>query len=387
MIAIICWGIAASAGLPLVMLTLETMLGVLPDRLRAYGPATPFTVIIPAHDEAGGIAKVIQAVRAQLRAGDRVMVIADNCTDGTASIARAEGAEVVERGDEHRRGKAYALAFGRQALLTDPPVTIIVVDADCLPAPDALSRLAAHASFYGAAVQGCYLLTTPADATPLVRISNLAFLIKNLVRQRGLERLGGGALLQGTGMAFPWSIFEQASLETDSLVEDMQLGLELRLAGEMVRFDPQARFYSAASAQSATQGQRTRWEHGSVTTALRYAPRLVLAGLWGRPALLLLATDLMIPPLAMLVIYALTASLLLASMALLGASILPLLALLTAGAASAAAISLIWFSLGRDILPAQMAVQVPRYLLWKLPIYRRLVGARQRSWVRTSREP
>jgi cellulose synthase/poly-beta-1,6-N-acetylglucosamine synthase-like glycosyltransferase len=344
-------------------------------------------VLIPAHDEAAGIVTVVRAVAAQLRACDSMIVVADNCHDETAVLARAFGAQVVERHDPDRRGKAYALAHGRTALRLRPRAVIVIVDADCCPQPGALPRLAAHAHRHRAAVQGCYLLTTPPEATPLVRVSNLAFMIKNLIRQRGLARLGGGALLQGTGMAFPWPVFATAPLETSSLVEDLKLGLDLRLRGCAVRFDPHACFTSQASAQGATQGQRTRWEHGSIATAWRYVPRLMLAGLWGRPGLLLLAADLAIPPLALLVAMGMVASLVLMVLAVLLGVLAPLLALIAAGCLAGATLSGVWLMLGRGILPGAMARQLPRYLVWKLPIYRRLAGARQKSWVRTSREP
>ncbi|KMS56387.1 glycosyl transferase [Novosphingobium barchaimii LL02] len=387
MIDILCWVLVAIVGIPLLMLAVECLLGASPSVKAPYILPPPFTVLIPAHDEVTGIAAVIRAVRLQLRLCDRVLVVADNCTDGTAAMAKACGAEVVERNDPDLRGKAYALAYGREALRLQPTPIIIVLDADCLPTRGALPRLAAHAAGKSAAVQGCYLLTGAPDATPLVRFSIFAFLVKNLVRQTGLQRLGGGALLQGTGMAFPWPMFNAAPLETASLVEDLKLGLDLRLAGRQVKFDPLAVFTSSASAESATQGQRTRWEHGSVTTMAQYVPRLIAASLRGRPALLVLAADIAVPPLALLASMMVPICALLALIAIFTGTFAPLLALLGSGAAATAALMLVWFRLGREILPAAMARQLPRYVLWKLPIYRRLAGARQTLWVRTSRKP
>jgi cellulose synthase/poly-beta-1,6-N-acetylglucosamine synthase-like glycosyltransferase len=387
MLAVFCWALAAATGLPMLMLAIECLVGAAPDRKQSYPLPPPFVVLIPAHDEGRGISAVVRAVRAQLRPCDRMMLVADNCTDDTAAIASVGGAAIVKRDEPDLRGKAYALAYGRAALRQRPAAIVIILDADCLPGPRALSRLAAHAAWYGAVVQGRYLLDCPSDATPLVRVSSLAFMIKNLVRQRGLQRLGGGALLQGTGMAFPWSIFETAPLETASLVEDLKLGLDLRLAGHSVRFDSHASFASDASAQIATQGQRTRWEHGSVITALHYIPRLILSGLSNRPALLVLAVDLSIPPLSLLGVLAMASGMLLAILAILTGLIVPLIALLTLGGIATGALVIAWFMLGRSVLPGRMVTQIPRYLLWKLPIYRRLVGARQKRWVRTSREP
>lgn len=58
-------------------------------------------------------------------------MVADNCTDDTARLASAAGAEVIERHDALLRGKGYALDFGVRHLAQQPPDVVIVVDADC----------------------------------------------------------------------------------------------------------------------------------------------------------------------------------------------------------------------------------------------------------------
>src|SRR5262245_49258519 len=69
------------------------------------------TVLVPAHDESRGILATIEGIKAQLVAGDRIIVVADNCTDDTAAVAAAAGAEVIERHDRTSVGKGYALDF------------------------------------------------------------------------------------------------------------------------------------------------------------------------------------------------------------------------------------------------------------------------------------
>src|SRR5205085_6347229 len=78
-------------------------------------------VLMPAHNEAAGIAASLATVTPQLVAGDRLLVVADNCVDDTAAVAAAAGAEVVQRRDTTRRGKGYALGFGLRHLAPDPP--------------------------------------------------------------------------------------------------------------------------------------------------------------------------------------------------------------------------------------------------------------------------
>ena len=56
-------------------------------------------VIIPAHNESAGIVPTIEDIKPQLKPGDRLIVVADNCTDDTAAVASSAGAEVIPRND------------------------------------------------------------------------------------------------------------------------------------------------------------------------------------------------------------------------------------------------------------------------------------------------
>ena len=80
-------------------------------------------VLVPAHNESVNVLPTIACLRRQLGARDRLLVIADNCQDDTAELARAAGAEVVERQHAELRGKGYALAFGVDHLRAAPCAT------------------------------------------------------------------------------------------------------------------------------------------------------------------------------------------------------------------------------------------------------------------------
>src|SRR5690348_11281649 len=100
-------------------------------------------VVVPAHDESAVIGRAIGSIRAQLPPGGRLLVVADNCTDNTASLAMTLGAEVVERHDTAHVGKGYALDCGvRYLAQTDPPDVVAFVDADCVVSAGAFDRLA-----------------------------------------------------------------------------------------------------------------------------------------------------------------------------------------------------------------------------------------------------
>ncbi|MGC3971366.1 MAG: glycosyltransferase family 2 protein [Pirellulales bacterium] len=101
-------------------------------------------MLIPAHNEETVLAATLESVQSQCRPGDRMLVVADNCTDRTSDVARRAGAIVVERHDLQRRGKGFALDWGVRRLETEPPEVVIVVDADCVLAPGSLDAPCAN---------------------------------------------------------------------------------------------------------------------------------------------------------------------------------------------------------------------------------------------------
>ncbi|MEO0688438.1 MAG: glycosyltransferase family 2 protein, partial [Cyanobacteria bacterium J06649_11] len=103
------------------------------DRTNLTRPKT--TVLIPAHNEAAQIKEVIEDLQTQLTQGDRVIVIADNCHDNTAELARSTGVTVLERENKTERGKGYALDYAMQQIRDEPPEVLVILDGDCLIAP------------------------------------------------------------------------------------------------------------------------------------------------------------------------------------------------------------------------------------------------------------
>jgi len=371
-------------------LATECFAGLLPPRRRKESAkAPPFVVLMPAHDEARGIAPAASAILAQMRFQDELIVIADNCTDATARIVRDLGATVIERSDPTRQGKGHALDFGRGFLISHrsahPAKVVIVVDADCIAQPGALSSLAAISAAQDAVVQGAYLMVPSDGAETLVRVSCFAFLVKNLVRQTALDRLAGAALLQGSGMAFPRETFAEMRWRVGSLVEDLDMGLELLLSGRRVIFEREAMLLSPASSREGTAGQRRRWEHGMLQTAMRFVPRLLRAAFrQKRPRLAVIAFDLLLPPTVLLGLVVTAALVLVAMLDGFGA---PLLVLAGAATSLAAALLTAWWRHGRMMLPLSALLRIPGYVLWKLPLLAQFVTRRERNWLRTEREP
>jgi cellulose synthase/poly-beta-1,6-N-acetylglucosamine synthase-like glycosyltransferase len=383
-LTVIGWLCLAPIAAISAIFVVEMVAGLLPARRMADpGDRPAIAIIIPAHDEAAGISATIAALRKDLPDNARLLVVADNCSDETAGLARAAGVEVIERHDPIHRGKGYALAFGRDHLKAAPPDVAVIIDADCRIAPDGLQKLAAIATHRGAPVQAAYLLAPRPGIGPLVQLSGFAFLVKNLVRQRGLARMGAPALLTGSGMAFPWVIFAAAPLATDDIVEDLSLGVALAERGHPPIFLPDVLLWSTPSSTRGTIDQRRRWEHGFLATARSAAMRLIFSGQW---RLAWLGAHLLVPPLALLVILNMILAIALAALLLAGASTAPLMAQVVLIVIMAASIVLAWLRDGRDQIRLSALLLIPFYILWKSPLYLTAFTRRERRWIRTHRD-
>lgn len=345
-------------------------------------------IIIPAHNEALCILQTIETIRPQLHESDRLLVIADNCSDDTARIASKGGAEVVERWDPSKRGKGYALDFGVQCLAESPPEITIVIDADCQVSQQAIDRLAVRSYATGRPVQALYLMQTSSGSGLRMRIAAFAWLVKNYVRPLGMLNLGLPCQLMGTGMAFPWRIIRIASLATGNIVEDLKLGIELALEGKPALFCPHALVTSVfPTSSTGINTQRTRWEHGHLGAIFKDVPNLLAGAFRKRDVrLLVLALDLGVPPLSLLTLLVILVVAANAIMSFydygrtgtyLGALLLLELTI---------AVLLAWVRFGRSVVSLWDLVGVSWYVLRKIPIYLRFLFRRQVEWIRSKRD-
>lgn len=375
---------------PVVLLFVQ-ILAALPPHRRRPAPAQPrprVAVLVPAHDEALGIAATVRGIRAQLVEGDRVVVIADNCSDDTALLAGEAGAEVIVREDPQRRGKGYALDFGMRHLEAAPPQAVAIVDADCRLAEGALDRLARTCGATGRPVQALYLMYAPPGARLKVRIAEFAWAVKNLLRPLGYARLGLPCQLMGSGMVFPWATLRGAELASGNIVEDLKLGLALTAAGQAPLFCPDARVCSEfPRSTEGARAQRTRWEHGHLATIVGDAPRLLCAAIVrGNARLAALVLDLCVPPLALLTLAVATVFALSGVLFAAAGQLLPLALSALACVMLAGAVLLAWAACGRDIVSFSDLVCAPLYALSKIPLYLRFLVRRQVDWVRSRRD-
>lgn len=375
---------------PALVLFVQVVLAWLPARrlVALAGRRPPLAVLMPAHNEAAVIAGTLASIVPQLQAGDRLLVVADNCDDDTARIARDAGAEVIERQNAQQRGKGYALDFGVRHLESAPPDVVIIVDADCRIGPEAIDWLTRISHQSERPVQALYMMGTVGHAGFRQQFAEFAWRVKNWVRPLGYHRLGLPCQLMGTGMAFPWVSIRDAKLANANIVEDMKLGVDLAVSGKPALFCPEAHVSSTfPETATAEQSQRTRWEHGHLEVILKEFPRLFGRGmLRGDIRAMALALDLAVPPLALLVLSLAGMCAATGVVASIGGGMFPLLVAGLAMALVGVAVFLAWLGWGRAVISLSTLLSVPFYVLAKIPLYIRFWTRRQKEWVRTDRD-
>ncbi len=346
-------------------------------------------VLVPAHNEEIVIGSTLEQLTRTLKKQDRLVVIADNCSDATAEISRKKGAMVIERHDQDRKGKGYALDYGLQFIQSDPPDVVVFVDADCTVHGSAIEHLTQYAIATSRPVQATYLMPRSKNSqSSKDLVSQFANIVRNLVRPCGLARLGQPCPLLGTGMAFPWSVIRSVNVANGHLLEDLKLGLDLTLAGHKPIFCPEAKVTGYLPQQlQAAKSQKTRWEHGHLQLMQTYIPILLVEAMYQkRFGLLVSVLDLCVPPLSLLAVIWSVLMAVSFLFAVLGASWIPAAIVATAGFCFLIAIFTAWSKFARQEIPLLQLLTIPFYVFWKIPLYFKFLVKPQNVWVRTERD-
>lgn len=267
---------------------------------------TRFDVVIPAHNEEAGIERTIASVAelAYPRDRFRIVVVADNCTDDTAARARAAGATVLERTNADARGKGYALSFAFERLLAEGASdAVVVIDADTSVSPNLLHAFDDAIATGADAMQAHYGVRDP-NQSWRTRLAGLGLVLFHGVRSLARERLGVSCGLRGNGMCFRASVLARVPHSAYSIVEDLEYGIALGLAGTRVTYVEAAVVEGDMPATStASRSQRVRWEGGRAQLKRRFAGELLSRAFRERSLMLLdLWFDLIVPPLSAIVL-------------------------------------------------------------------------------------
>lgn len=363
-------------------LTILSAAAALPRRLIdpvTVGTPTRIVVLVPAHNESVGLLRTLQSLRREVD-GDplaRIVVVADNCSDDTASVARAAGVAVMERNDPDHRGKGHALQFGFDAC--SHADWFIVVDADTDVAPGFLSSMR-RAMPDADALQCRYGVRDPLSSRRAT-LADVALGGWNVVRPRGRAALGWSAGILGNGFALSRQTLQRVPYAARSIIEDAEYHQLLVQAGLRVQWVDDTTVRGDMPDGAAAVQQRARWEGGRLRLIADRLPQMLGQMLRGQWRLIDPLLDLALLPLSWHVTLLLTAL-------LLGGSTVQVLTIVSLGAL-ALHVALALGMIRANAAHARALLGVPAYLCWKLCLIPATWRAadRQAAWVRTARPP
>jgi 1,2-diacylglycerol 3-beta-glucosyltransferase len=345
-------------------------------------------VIVPAHNEAANIAETIASIHATEYPVERrrIMVIADNCTDATAALARAAGAEVIERFDAVNRGKGYALGDVFPQVLADPRVdAVVVVDADTIVSTNLLLAFGARFAAGEDAVQARYGVRN-AEASWRTRLLKIAFAAFHDVRSLGRERIRVSTGLRGNGMAFSRRALTLVPHDAFSVVEDLEYGLRLAAAGIRVAYAHEAEVVGEMPSDGkSAASQRQRWERGRAQMRREHGFALVRKAVTKRDAVAAdLAADVLVPPLGQLGVVLGAGTAIAVAWRVATSSSLPLRVWGFGLSGLIAHVGAGWWRSGTGARGLVDLAAAPAYVGWKLGS--KAVRKAPDTWVRTTRE-
>lgn len=239
-----------------------------------------FLILVPAHNEAEQLRPTLRSLRSldYPRNLFCVGVIADNCTDETASIAQEEGCEVWERCDQARRGKGYALGWALARSDVYSYGAVVIIDADTRPSSNLLQVFAREIHSESVPVQARVDFEFAPGSPPWLSQTSSATQraeVLYVLAPRSYFRLYQG--LQGTGFCIPTSVLRLVPWSAFSICEDLEYGFLLASKGVVTRFVQDAFVTSSMTGRlKYASQQRERWARGTYSLLLRLIPLQML---------------------------------------------------------------------------------------------------------------
>ncbi len=274
---------------------------------RSPRTATPdrslrLAVALPAHNEEAVIgASVRRLLQCDYpREAFDVHVVADYCSDGTATAAEAAGAIAHPRSEGSRGRKGYAVGWLLQRLLADPKAydAIVVFDADSRVDPAFLQHINKALNSGMQVIQGRHVISNP-TASAFSALADVDMRLNNRIRNQAKTNLGLSARLMGDAMCFHRRVLEaHLWTQVSSLAEDREYGIYLTTCGLRAVYAPLAVSAGQATARWKDAGpQRIRWYGGVFELQHKYV-RPLLAAAWRDRNLAAfdLVLELLLPP-------------------------------------------------------------------------------------------
>ena len=240
-----------------------------------------FMAIIPAHNEEAVVGNLIESLKNQTYNKDLydIYVIADNCTDNTAKIAKEAGAIVYERFDETKKTKGYALNwFLQQKIAEDAPYdAFFVFDADNIVDKNFIKNMNKKLCQGEDVVQGYRDIKNPSDNWIT---AGYAIFYWQMHRFYHLARynLGLSPLLNGTGFMVKFDVIKPQGWDTETLTEDIEFSLKRIIKGKKLGWATDAIVYDEQpTGFRQSWSQRSRWTVGHIQCIQKYTKDLVIA--------------------------------------------------------------------------------------------------------------
>ena len=241
-------------------------------------------VIVAAHNESAVIGQLVANLK-DLRYPKElydIYVIADNCSDNTAEIAREAGAIVCERTHPTKKSKGYALEwmFERIFEMKDKEYDAVVVfDADNLVHPDFLMEMNHHLCKGSKIIQGYLDAKNPYD-TWVAGTFAIAFWVIDHVSHLAKTNIGLSAVLGGTGMCITTDVIREQGWRATCLVEDMEFTMKSLAEGVKTTWAHDAIVYDEKPLTfMQSWRQRKRWAQGQFDVAHRFIPKMLKEGI------------------------------------------------------------------------------------------------------------
>lgn len=238
-----------------------------------------FMAIIPAHNEETVIGNLIESLKNQDYNKELydIYVIADNCTDNTARVARGLGAIVYERYDENKKTKGAALDwFLQQKIKEDAPYdAICVFDADNIVDKNFIKAMNKKLCQGEDVVQGYRDIKNPTDNW-ITSGYALFYWTNHRFYHLARYNLGLSTMLNGTGFMVNFNIIkENNGWKTVTLTEDIEFSLQRILKGRKLGWATDAIVYDEQpTGFKQSWSQRSRWTVGHMQCIKEYTGKL-----------------------------------------------------------------------------------------------------------------
>ena len=240
-----------------------------------------FMAIIPAHNEEAVVVNLIESLKKQTYNKNLydIYVIADNCTDNTAKVAKQAGAIVYERFDETKKTKGYALNWFLQQKIKEnaPYDALFIFDADNIVDKDFIKNMNKKLCQGEDVVQGYRDIKNPSDNWIS---SGYALFYWTMHRFYHLARynLGLSPLLNGTGFMVKFDVIKPQGWDTVTLTEDIEFSLKRIIAGKKLGWATDAICYDEQpTGFKQSWSQRSRWTVGHMQCIKEYTKSLAQA--------------------------------------------------------------------------------------------------------------